>query len=425
MPKLIVKAGKVCTLGGKLVTDAEGAPCVCGGGGPTYDCDNLPPCLNVRIDGIQVIPTCEGFKWLGCQDEIYVSEANGYTGRDFIVHQIDDLPIYYAEIPARLLMVDPCDSAIFNLETDTILVSVSLGCQDDRIVVSNFGARWFRQTSGDFGISFWVFESTNRGTPYELGEVSLNDSGPVCGFIWKPFGGGSGSVTIPDQCHDWRWADACEGATQPQSVAYDALTIIPGSSTLVNPDNDARYTLTERFAEDPGPTPEYIYSTDDCGGNPTWPVAVACNGSGSISYDPATIAPGSVTLLWQGARYAPSATTTTQPPVPAVGSPDPCPQPGDPCSVLVPNDPRCNQPEFRNCPQCAGVDVGPPDIRPTNQLNAPTDEDEGGLGDAVAAAIKVLTIGAFKDCSACKRRQALVNRFGKRVAEAVINKLGW
>lgn len=422
MPKVIVKSGRLCVSGGRLVTDAEGAPCVCGGGGPTYDCDNLPPCLNVRIDGIQVLYSCENTKSPFCPDPFYISEISGHTGRDYVIPRLGNTSAYSSEIPARLVIIDPC-FGVFASKT-SIRVDAVLDCQNGRLVVSSFGNIWDRMGGGIVGEV--VFSAPKRIPPYEFGETVGNwIEEPLCTSIglWGPFGGGTGSVTIPDQCHDWRWADACEGATQPQSVAYDALTIIPGSSTLVNPDNDARYTLTERFAEDPGPTPEYIYSTDDCGGNPTWPVAVACNGSGSISYDPATIAPGSVTLLWQGARYAPSATTTTQPPVPAVGSPDPCPPPpGGLCDGLVPNDIRCNDPLYRNCPQCAGFDIGDPDPRPTNQGQG---GKIPGLGDMVAEAIRVISLNTLLPCGACERRKQVLNRFGERAGRAIIRRLGW
>lgn len=85
MAKVITKNGKVCTVGGRIITDADGAPCVCGDVPPddTWGCDEPPPtCLIVTLAGFQS-SGCEDFA-SGCglptENEDMVS-ADGINGQ--------------------------------------------------------------------------------------------------------------------------------------------------------------------------------------------------------------------------------------------------------------------------------------------------------------------------------------------------------
>jgi hypothetical protein len=103
-------------------------------------------------------------------------------------------------------------------------------------------------------------------------------------------------------------------------------------------------------------------------------------------------------------------------------SPDPCP-PTDACADLILNDPRCSLPQYRDCPQCVGFDVGDPQPEPDFDL-----QDDGtipGLGDMVAEAIRTISLNTILPCGACERRKQVLNRFGERAGRAVIRLLRW
>lgn len=171
------------------------------------------------------------------------------------------------------------------------------------------------------------------------------------------------------------------------------------------------------------PPVNVVWSPDPCEGV-TYKIAVECGGSQTITYDPDTRPQDGVTLLAGGVRYQPTDDDSDTPPTPAMWSPDSCPPPDptNPCADLVPNDPRCNDPAYWDCPQCVGSDSGRPQPEPDFDLQ--TDPQDPGLGDAVARAIEIVTAGKLKPCSACDRRRQILNRFGERVGRRVIRALG-
>ena len=174
-------------------------------------------------------------------------------------------------------------------------------------------------------------------------------------------------------------AMACDGSGATIAVDLNDLPDLTHAWTCYD-DEGVQYAPTDQETEGPGV--DVFWSLDPCQGPAVmYAVAVHCTDPDDrISFDPQAVAPGSVTLLWQGQRYSMTGLTTTDAPVAAVGSPDPCPPPpGGLCDGLVPNDIRCNDPLYRNCPQCAGFDIGDPDPRPTNL-------GQGGGGDPRVAA---------------------------------------
>lgn len=55
----------------------------------------------------------------------------------------------------------------------------------------------------------------------------------------------------------------------------------------------------------------------------------------------------------------------------------------------------------------------------------PTDQSAFLLGDAVERAIKTITLNQLATCPACQRRKEVLNQFGLTVGRAVLRRLGW
>ena len=118
-----------------------------------------------------------------------------------------------------------------------------------------------------------------------------------------------------------------------------------------------------------------------------WPVLALCTGGPfRLPYDPELRPPDAVTAIWSGFRMSPVNETVNAPPVPVEWSTEPCPSNGGPCSGLVPNDSRCNDPQFRDCPQCVGFDAGDPDVIPTDPRGS-TPPDNNGMIEALMSPI--------------------------------------
>jgi len=61
----------------------------------------------------------------------------------------------------------------------------------------------------------------------------------------------------------------------------------------------------------------------------------------------------------------------------------------------------------------------------TNALTDDDDSDMPGLGDAVAFAIKVASLGTITPCPACEVRRKVLNKFGRRLGQAALRRIGY
>lgn len=174
-----------------------------------------------------------------------------------------------------------------------------------------------------------------------------------------------GRVIELDNCDQPRpsIATACSPDASPQELVYDAQVVPEWAVAVVSPENDERYILTGTATE--RPTEPGVFLNEGCIAEPVlWPLARECGGSRIVTYDPALRPPNGATFIVGTVRYSPISGESTEAPSTGTWSPDPCPS--NICAGLIPNDPRCNDPAFRDCPQCVGFDVGDADIIPTD-----------------------------------------------------------
>jgi len=53
-----------------------------------------------------------------------------------------------------------------------------------------------------------------------------------------------------------------------------------------------------------------------------------------------------------------------------------------------------------------------------------TPDEEAGIGSMLAEAIRLVSAGTIKPCSACEKRKRVLNRFGNRVGREILRRLG-
>jgi len=280
-------------------------------------------------------------------------------------------------------------------------------------------------TNPDF--AFWGEIPVRGSLPLSCGDLSFTEA-ELSGRRYIP----SPSASTQDEAnlvlaYDEYFQSGFSGsATEP---------FVGETNSAVRPSGylDASHTLSVTFSGSISAHPEASGGASVCGDEfvgdcdtpqPTlWPVAVVCGGSASITYDPAQRPQDGVTMVVGGEQYAPVASTSETLPTSGVWSTDPCPGPSGPCAGLVPNDPLCAFPIYRDCPQCVGFDIGDPQPEPDFDV-----QDDGtipGLGDMVAEAIRTISMNTILPCGACERRKQVLNRFGERAGRAVIRLLRW
>jgi len=218
-----------------------------------------------------------------------------------------------------------------------------------------------------------------------------------------------------------RVAVACDPQADPQEITYDPSTMPASAVSMVDTATGLRYLPTNTPST--GSPITVVYEGEGCPEPPAdvWPVAQECNGTRTLTFDPALRPADGVSFVVGPVRYRVTNLVREELPTPGTWSPDPCPS--NPCGGLLPNDPRCALPEFRDCPQCVGFDIGDPQPEPDFDL-----QDDGtipGLGDMVAEAIRTISLNTILPCSACERRKQVLNRFGERAGRAVIRLLRW
>jgi len=268
-----------------------------------------------------------------------------------------------------------------------------------------------RGRSGQFGLGVYPGEGRYRSSAevqIRVLEMELAD----------------GTVLVFDQCDvpQPRIAVACDPQADPQEITYDAQTLPAWAVSMIEIETGLRYLPTNTPST--GSPITVVYEGEGCPEPPAdlWPVARECNGTRTVTFDPATRPADGVTFIVGTVRYRPTIVMSEEPPTAGVWSPDPCP-PTDACADLILNDPRCSLPQYRDCPQCVGFDVGDPQPEPD------FDVQEGGtipgLGDMVAEAIRTISLNTILPCSACERRKQVLNRFGERAGRSILRILNW
>ena len=370
---IIVKNGRVAVQNGRVVTSAGGAPCCCGGGTNDVPCpDETDFCLRASIAGISV--TCETF-----------TNFSGITGVP--ISLILDGPINGNIVPGLFVWED--QSGFRNSDT-LFSVSIEVSCggdiggerypQLDRIRIETAGGGSTGPgASADSLIFLW------DGVRYNGGPIRL-DGGPVTvtndlgEAPFDPCGDGqistNGAVTIE--------------VTREEVCAFDVFNRLiavacdgSGDEIVVNPtSNDGglgvlyqdRLFRIDRRGQG---TPVAVTWVDEsCIPTPEWPLARECGGTRTVTFDPSMRPAGALTFIVAGVTYTPDSGTSTADPASGTWSNNPCPTNSGPCAGLSPNDPRCDLPQYQNCPQCVGTDIGDPIIIPTDPRGStPPDND--------------------------------------------------
>ena len=371
MTHILVKNGRVVVQGGRVLTSAGGAPCCCDGGGGD------PPCPGVL--GFCFRASAVGFTPSSC--DISITDGNNPTTADLVDLLIDGpLPTVNqsnASLGFNGLVSFVGQNGAYGTDTNFVF-TYRLGCRDNRpiimearIDVQGGGSPYYVNASGNPGGSVFLWRRTfNQGRFLDNGPITLNNEyadANCSGSLVSQTGQLVVEAQFDTNCNqstpDLMLAAKCDDPAQ--TIVVDQSTSNGFTGIRYQGEN---YRLVSRASGTPV-TVDWVQ--DVCGGAPEWPVARLCDGTATITYDPDLRPQDGVTLLWGGDRYVPVSAVSSDPPVGASWSTQACPSSGSLCAGLVPNDPRCANPLYRQCPQCAGYDGGRPEPIPTDPaLNA-------------------------------------------------------
>lgn len=283
-----------------------------------------------------------------------------------------------------------------------------------------------------------------------------------------------GLVIEDDSCEDQYFiARSCDKSGL--SITFDPAQLTPNHLTMMF--EGVRYYAT---GEPSGDAPVGVVGSTDRCPDEIYLIARKCGTGEEISFDPSIIVDPYITLIHNDESYEPTTEITTDSPVEVTPSNEPCPSSGEwfktsrcasgagapgsvyryqvrdgmvpgegavrviiqsgDCAVgfsAVPTTIPADMTEAigrqiggdcRNQPgTSSGCDDQPDDpIDPSGQaLNAPTSGAPEGMslfkwGTIVAQAIALITGGVFSGCAGCKRRQAIMDKWGDKTGSAVI-----
>lgn len=378
MTHILVRDGRVITQGGRVLTSAGGAPCCCGPGG-----GGEPPCPG--ISGFCMSAFAAGFS-PDASCTVRISSLSDTANPAEVTQVLVDGPLptinsSAANLPFQgLIAFQKPDEQIYGTDTN-FRFSYVLFCRDDRpairearIDVAGGGSEYNIAQAGGSGGTVFLWRRTFLQSQYlDNGPVTLtNDLGDlpcVPGNTGNPVCR-SGTITVEasfdTNCQQTTpnliLASKCSDASQTIVVDQGTSNGLPG----------IRYQGEEYrpLSRTQGTPVDVEWVQEVCGGPVVneWPVARLCGGTSTISYDPDTRPADGVTLLWGGNRYVPIENVSTAPPVVGTWSTESCPSSSH-CADLSPNDPRCANPIYRDCPQCVGYSSGGPIIRPTDRTD--------------------------------------------------------
>jgi hypothetical protein len=427
MARVIVKNGAVAVSGGRVVTDAGGAPCCCGPG--EGDCPANLINNRFRLDLRRLIfsatlgdsrdlsitseinlrfpPAIIDFNnepdtgqapyqrlWSNAADTRLPATVGADCGR-----QDDGNPSYFNFTPCGQF-VDiistqgpPGGDPIVTTQTRNITGLKAMGINTQRVVAPDeseslvmLGMQFLFHTCFEdrFGQLFY------RDKYLELFfEESDGPAGDLQVVRWGtiPVRG-----TVPLECGELRVTES----------DLSGRRYIPTGSLL---DNDAQMIVATE-----------IYETEDATisgavpniGNNTH--AVLPNG-----YESTGGVTGQHTVALDFRGFILDSRLSTGDPSLCVDDPfvEECTDGGEPCPPVDPDAGTGDIFADAN-PSDGGTDAG-----------GPTDQSAFLLGDAVERAIKTITLNQLATCPACQRRKEVLNQFGLTVGRAVLRRLGW
>ena len=279
MAKLIVQDGKLCTLDGRLVTDTDGAPCVCGDEGP---CDNgcglrcngpgcflgastnFPDCIDVELIDVANVGSCPH----GAHEDT-LDIVTGIAG----VHRLQSLggafpDRYFAEIDALVVRTHHIVSggSPFTTVNRGLTIEVTL-----RMCISSGGQEClYVGTIGTSGLGATVYQFT--GSPVlPVQNILRNNSGEQLGCAGSSddeteIRADWAQVTVPTNCDPitrLHFAQSCDGADQ---IVVDLATY-PDDDVFLPKLDGVLYQITSQQTELPE-TPGYEWVVEQCPESP-------------------------------------------------------------------------------------------------------------------------------------------------------------
>lgn len=242
MAKLIVKDRRLCIVNGRLVSDGDGAPCVCGGGGPP-DCANGIPTLCVRVDfsGISPMP---GFSPALPFDNLIDGTVETVAGVNRTFQYVDE-GFGFATGTGLIVLVGEYQTppTIRRFTLTDIRVEVGLSCCGDVIRIISVS-----MTAGLGGAVVFRWDAPIADDPCEWpvsGTAVANQTTPAGGSsgVYGVGQGGTATVTLTRACvpipDTYALADPCEGGA---SISVDLAGNVNGLPGVEY--QGARYRLT-------------------------------------------------------------------------------------------------------------------------------------------------------------------------------------
>lgn len=350
MSRILVKDRRVVVSGGRVLTGD--APCCCDGGGDDPVCaDRGGICWTFSSQGITQ-NTWREDDTDGCPyltifggTLVVASEINVLSGvnttftDDDINGPNENLPVVFSYTQLIGSGIDVTVSSMSfraNIECGANLLFQWPDLDPNALYVVSVG---IGSSSGD--VFFWQSSIQENRPPSPLGVPvpNLNECPDDPRFSGPAGFGGTVTVTgvVSETCDPIPRNGIARKCGSTETVIFDFADNTqnkPGieyqgdiyQATANTTSDDA---VAVNFVDDLCPDSEPV----------EWPLAVECEGSAQITYDPAQRPQGALTLIVGQARYTPIAGVGTDDPTDGVWTNDPCPDPGGDAIYRVN---RCN-----------------------------------------------------------------------------------
>lgn len=424
MPRLVLNGGRLVVKDGAAITDTGCSDCACDPD-TGEDCDGSASrpdgCFNLNVSGIMQ-SDCQRFDDSNTYSEVsdfsvsvnITFDTSDYVGLPLafsvpIWIRLDVLNATTGEVVARsyrcnanVLVGFACRDGMWGW---SVGVSVGEGCDDPPpdAVPTGWNQELFISPFGEYaGIGSGIDNAVPTGEP-------------ACRFYLGS--GGTATLSRVGDCGQPEhlvYADSCDDGSR---VTVDIATRPPFGYTCLFA--GGRYTPTSELSSDEAV--EVVWSDDPCPDELEGDLFQRCPGSPTPEYyriPDAGNAPF-VRVSALGAEYSDGNQL--------------CRDQYLVSYARIPDDGRTAPSHgfIEQTLQCAGPELVK--LKATCRLNPndpgdptipPFDPASGaGLGDAVARAIELVTMGKVKPCSSCNTRKQILNRFGKSLGQAVIDRL--